>query len=277
MGGTTGLGVVVVMVAFPKRREPNPEIILALVRRLEGAIAKLFHVADGIHRPGKIVGDQDRDIEAPEKATQPEKGEKRRGDEQMRDNIKSRSFPKPAVPDFAHVGRIPQRAFAERRRLADQPHHMGVRKAVPRTVNVFFGIRLEMMIAVIPNPGNGIARETDGRAGGEEELQPTRHLKAPMGQITMQIKSRTEPQPEIERDHDREIDKLKPCPKRRHPEELQENKNAENDEINFFVLEHEEAVKQQAGLGEEAAVSAAKETRASSFCRENSFHFSLGK
>src|SRR5689334_25189453 len=106
MSGAPGPGVVIIMITFTERADPDPEIILALIGSFKGPITELLHVADGVDRPGAVIGDQDRDIETPKKAAKPEKNKKRKCDEQVWDHIETGSFPQTAVPDFADIGRV---------------------------------------------------------------------------------------------------------------------------------------------------------------------------
>ena len=76
-----------------------------------------------------------------------------------------------------------------------------------RTVNVFIGIRFQMMIAMIPHPRDRIAGKRHGRTGGKKEFQPFRHLESAMGQIPMQIKCRADSAPEKKRQHDGQIER----------------------------------------------------------------------
>ena len=107
-----------------------------------------------------------------------------------------------------------------------------------RAVNVILGVRFQMMIAMIPHPRDRIARQRNRRAGGKDELQPTRHLKAAMGKVAMQVKSRAETAPDIDREHDREVTKMKVSPERSHAQKLEEDENAKNSDIELFVSEH---------------------------------------
>ena len=55
VGRATRFRVVIVMVTLAKGAEPDPEIILAVIVRLEATVAKRRHVADRVDRPGEIV------------------------------------------------------------------------------------------------------------------------------------------------------------------------------------------------------------------------------
>ena len=94
-----------------------------------------------------------------------------------------------------------------------------------RTVNVFIGIGLQMVIAMVANPRNRIAGERDRGAGGENELQPVRHLEAAMRQVAVQIKRGTDPAPQIHEEDNRKISPLEPSPERRDPEQLKTHKD----------------------------------------------------
>ena len=90
-------GVMVIVVAFANRTETNPEVVFAFIRRLEGAIAELLHVADRVHRPGAIVDDQNRHVETPEHPGEPKSGEEDAGDGEMREHVERGIFPKFAI------------------------------------------------------------------------------------------------------------------------------------------------------------------------------------
>src|SRR5205085_2127400 len=120
MGGTTRLGVMIVMVAFAEGAEANPEIIFAVIGRFETAIPKGGHVADGIDGPGEIVNHEHRHVETPKQTHSAEGEIQKRGHAKMRQNIQIRPFPKPAVPNLAHIRRIPHGAIAKSGRLAHQ-------------------------------------------------------------------------------------------------------------------------------------------------------------
>src|SRR6266700_5342975 len=93
-----------------------------------------------------------------------------------------------AIPNFTYIGGVTLRALTKCSRLSDQPHHVGVGKAVRRAVNVFVGIVLEMMVTMIPDPRDRIACQRHGGAGCEYKLEPFRHFEAAMGQVAMQVR-----------------------------------------------------------------------------------------
>src|ERR1700730_12627906 len=95
-----------------------------------------------------------------------------------------------------------------------------------------------MMIAMIPNPHDRIARQRHGRAGRKKKLERFRHLEAPMRQVTMQIKCRADSAPKKDHQHDREIGKLKTMEQSDQPQHLQTNQYNKNEELKFFVLKH---------------------------------------
>src|SRR5947207_13136442 len=113
---------------------------------------------------------------------------------------------------------------------------MGVWKAVHWAVNVFVRIGFQVMISVIPHPGDGITRKHHGGAGCQYKLEPFRHFKAAMGQVTMQIKCCTQSAPEKERDNDEQIKSLEARQESNNSEYLQEKQNDENAEMEFLVL-----------------------------------------
>ena len=123
----------------------------------------------------------------------------------MGQDVDPSTFKQPAVPNFAYVGRITLRALTKFRRLPDQPHHVGVGKAVHRTVNIFVRVGFQVMISMVPYPGDGITRKHHCGAGCQDKLEPFRHFKAAVCQITMQIKRRANPAPEKQRDNDEQI------------------------------------------------------------------------
>src|SRR6478672_9737516 len=106
MSRATRLGVMIIVIALAECAEAHPKVVLAFVGGVERAIAKLLHVTDRVDRPGPVVGDRDRNIEAPEQATETEEPKESRRHYQVRDDVDGRVFPQLAVPDLAHVGRV---------------------------------------------------------------------------------------------------------------------------------------------------------------------------
>ena len=239
MRGATRSGVMVIVIAFPESAEPDPEVIFAFVGGVEAAIAKLLHVADGINCPGAVISDQDRDVETPEQAGQPEGEKKHCRNREMREDIEGGVFPEFAVPDLAHVGRVTRGANPKSGRLANQPHHMGVGKTVPRAVDVFLGVGFEVMKTMIAHPRDRVTRETDRRTGGKKEFEPAVHLKPAMGEIPVEIKRRAKAHPKIHPEHDRQIGQLEVGRERGNPQQLEPEQDDENKNIDFFVLEHD--------------------------------------
>src|SRR5207237_8262808 len=92
---------------------------------------------------------------------------------------------------------------------------------------------------MVPHPRDGITRERDGRAGGEEKFQPARHLETAMGEIAMQIKRRADSAPKINGQHDREKGPFKARPDRDDAENLKTDQNNEKKEIESVVLNNE--------------------------------------
>src|SRR6478672_5209558 len=106
MGRAARFGVMIVMITFAERAEAHPEVVLALVRSFEAAIAELFHVADRVHRPGPIIGNRHWHIETPEQTGTPEREPEDGGDDEMREDIEHVCFPKLAIPDPANIRRV---------------------------------------------------------------------------------------------------------------------------------------------------------------------------
>ena len=195
-------------------------------------------MADRVHCPSAVVDDQHRHVEAPKHAREAEGEVEQRREREVREDIEPGSFPGFAVGNLAHVRGVTERALTERSRLADEPHHMRIRETVARTVDVFFGIGLQMVIAMITDPGHGIAGETDGRTEGEDKLEPARHFKPAMGEIAMEIERGAETDPEIDRDQERQERPLEAGPDCGHAEELEQHEDAEYTDIKLFVFEH---------------------------------------
>src|SRR6266513_121581 len=108
---------------------------------------------------------------------------------------------------------------------------MGVWKAVHWAVNVFVRIGFQVMISVIPHPGDGITRKHHGGPGCQYKLEPFRHFKAAVGQIAMQIKCGADSAPEKERKHDRQIGNVEASQKSDHSEQLQGDQDDEDEKI----------------------------------------------
>src|SRR5436190_8847230 len=185
MGCATWFRVVIIVVALTKGAEANPEIVLAVIIRLEAAVAERRHMAYRVNGPGEIIQHQDWDIERPEQTGPAEREIEKRSHPKMWQHIKIRTFPEPAVPNFPDISGITKRLISEARRLAHQPHYMRVRKSMERTMNVLIGIRLQMVITVIPYPRHRITRKRDSRTCSKDEFQPAGHFKSPMGQISV--------------------------------------------------------------------------------------------
>src|SRR5947209_429933 len=94
------------------------------------------------------------------------------------------------------------------------------------------------MISVIPHPGDGVPRKHHGGAGCQYELEPFRHFKAAMGQVTMQIERCANPAPEKQRDNDEQIKRMEARQESDNSEQLQNDQGNENEEIEFLVLKH---------------------------------------
>jgi len=164
MRGAAGLGMMVIVIAFTECADADPEIVSTLVGGVETAIPKLRHVADGIHGPGHIVHDQHRHVETPEHAHDAERQPKCDRDHKMREHVDPRALEQAAIPNLSHIRRVTLGTLTEAIRFADQPHHVCVGEAVERAVNVFVGIRFQMMKAVIAHPRHGIAGQHHSRA-----------------------------------------------------------------------------------------------------------------
>src|SRR5205823_12461814 len=108
---------------------------------------------------------------------------------------------------------------------------MGVWKAVHWAVYVFVRIGFQVMISVIPHPGDGITRKHHGGAGCQYKLKPFRHLETAVGQIAMQIKCGTESAPEKEPKHDRQIRDVEASQKSDHSEQLQGDQDDKDEKI----------------------------------------------
>src|ERR1700682_3603134 len=116
MRRATRLRVVIVVVALAEGAEPNPEIVLAVIGRLETSVAEGRHVADRVDRPGEIVNHEHRHIEAPEQ-TDPAQGEiQKRGYAKMWQHIEIGAFPEAAVPNLPDIRRVTKRIVSEGRR-----------------------------------------------------------------------------------------------------------------------------------------------------------------
>jgi hypothetical protein len=94
------------------------------------------------------------------------------------------------------------------------------------------------METMVAHPGDGVARKTYGGAGGEKKLQPLRHLEASVGEIAMEIQGRPETNPEIDPNHDREIDHPEMSPERSHTKQLNRDQDDENGDIKLLVFKH---------------------------------------
>src|SRR5437773_6855337 len=136
----TWFRVVIVVVALAKGAETNPEIVLAVIVRLEAAVAERRHMADRVDGPGEIINHQHWHIETPEQTGPAQRKIEKRSHAQMWQHIEIGAFPKSAVPNLPDISGITKRLISEARRLAHQPHHVRVRKSVERTMNVFLGI-----------------------------------------------------------------------------------------------------------------------------------------
>ncbi len=130
----------IVMIPLAEPNDPDPKIVSALIRRIEPAISELTHVADGIDRPGHIIDDQHRNVEAPKHSSPSKREIERHGDSEMREDVDACIFEQTAVPNSTYIGGVTFRALTKFGRLPNQPHHVGVGKAMHRTVNVFVGI-----------------------------------------------------------------------------------------------------------------------------------------
>src|SRR6202521_6137615 len=237
--GAARLRVVIVVIALAESAQPDPEIIFAVIGGVEIPVAERRHVTDRVHRPSKIVDDEHRYVEAP-KQPGPAQGEiQKRGDTKMRQHIKVWALPQPAVPELPDIRGVAHRTIAEARRLAHQPHHVGVTKSVERAVNVLVRVRFQMVVAMVPDPRHRIAGKRDGRACGEEKFQPGRHLETAMGEIPVQIKRGADSAPKINGQHDREKGPFEARPDRDDAEDLKADQNNEKKEIEFVVLKHE--------------------------------------
>lgn len=95
-----------------------------------------------------------------------------------------------------------------------------------------------MMIAMVAHPHNGIARENDGGAGGEEKLEPLRHFETAVSQIAMEIKRGADAAPEKKREQDRQVIKMKAGEETDEPEQLQPDEDNKDEELNFFAFKH---------------------------------------
>src|SRR5580700_2760982 len=95
-----------------------------------------------------------------------------------------------------------------------------------------------MAVTMVPYPHHGVARQNNGGAAGENELQPFRHLKAAMREVAMQIKGRADSAPEKDHQHDGQIGKFKAVEQTDHAQYLQTDQDDENKEVDSFVLKH---------------------------------------
>src|SRR5947207_15640552 len=109
---------------------------------------------------------------------------------------------------------------------------------MPRTVDIFLRVGLEMMKTMVADPGDRITGQTYRRAGGENKFQPSRHLKPAVGKVAMQVEGGAESHPEIDAGHDRQVDEVKASPDRGYTKKLQQDENRKNGDIKLFVFEH---------------------------------------
>src|SRR5688500_10112279 len=92
-----------------------------------------------------------------------------------------------------------------------------------------------MVIAMVPHPRDRVARKRNGRAGGEKEPEPARHLESAMGQVAMQIKRRADARPEIDGEHERQVVPLKLRAETDDAQDLQADQRNEEIKIELVV------------------------------------------
>src|SRR6267143_4994781 len=192
----------VVVISLAESKNADQIIVSALIAGFKAAISESRHVADRIDRPGNVVDEKHWHIKAPQHPRNTESKEESGGDEKMRDDVESGVFPQTAIPDFSDIGGVTFGAVTKTGRLAHQPHHVGVRESVHRTVNVFVGIRFQMVVTMVAYPHDRIAGERHSRASGKKEFEPLRHFEAAMSEISMQIERRTDSTHEKDYEHD---------------------------------------------------------------------------
>src|ERR1700675_3994954 len=105
----TRFRVVIVVVALTEGAEPNPEIILAVIGRLEAAVAERRHMADRVGRPGEIVNHEHWHIETPEQTDSAQGEIQKRGHAKMWQYIEIGAFPEAAVPNLPDISSITKR------------------------------------------------------------------------------------------------------------------------------------------------------------------------
>ena len=238
MGSTTRLRMMIVMIALAEPKDPDPKVVSAMIGCIEAAISESGHMADRIDRPSHVIDDQHRHVEAPQHPGKSKCEVQRQRQSKMRQYIEPGVFPQTAIPNFTYVGGVPLRALAKFSWLSDQPHHVGIGKAVHRTVNIFVRIGFEMMVTVIPHPRDWIACKRHGGAGCEYKLEPFRHFEAAMSQVPVEIKRRANSAPKKEQKHDRHIRKVEARQESDHPEQLERDQDDENEKVKFFVFKH---------------------------------------
>src|SRR6266480_688768 len=266
--------MMIIMIALAEPKDADPKIVSAMIGGVEAAVTESGHVADRVDRPGDIVDYQHRHVEAPKHAGDSKGPIKCNRDKKMRQHVDPRTLEQSAIPNLTYIGRITLRALAEFSRLLDQPHHVGIGKAMRRTLNVFVGIGFQMMITMVPYPRDGIARQHHGGACCEYELEPFWHFKTAMGQVTMQIESRANSAPEKKRDDDAQIKRMEACQEPNSAQQLQHNQDDENEKIELFVLKHAaqgRGTKQPTGpqLNPDPEVSHAREIVANRYSRKH--------
>src|SRR6266404_3183277 len=192
----------VVVISLAESKNADQIIVSTLIAGFKTAISESRHVADRIDRPGNVVNEKHWHIKAPQHPGKTESKEEGGGDKKMRDDVERGVFPQATIPDFSDVGSVTFGALTKSGRLAHQPHHVGVREPVHRTVNVFVGVGFQMVVTMVAYPHDRITRERHSRARGKKEFEPLGHFETAMSEISVQIKCRADSTHEKDDEHD---------------------------------------------------------------------------
>jgi len=103
---TTRLRMMIVMISLAESKNADPEIVSAMIGRIEAAISEPGHMADRIDRPSHVIDHQHRHVEAPKHSGQSKCEVERQRQSKMRQDVEPGALAQPAVPNFADIGSV---------------------------------------------------------------------------------------------------------------------------------------------------------------------------